>query len=212
MRHISIKLLARSRKISDWCHVPTGWFKKATSASRESWSILAWRCIIVESNELYDWNSTVACFDVISTWFNTWWRHQMETFSVLLALCEGNHRSPVDSHHKGQWRGALTMSLICSWTNGWANNRDAGDLRCHHAHYNVNVMKHVIPTPCCRSKLLSSALAMVAVIHSAFHFRDEIDVRQSFAQFKTKHQSKNHLTWRFGKWYTGLVFTFGGTM
>ena len=42
-----------------------------------------------------------------------WWRHQMETFSALLALCEGNHRSPVDSPHKGQWRGALMLSLIC---------------------------------------------------------------------------------------------------
>ena len=31
----------------------------------------------------------------------TWWRHQMDTISALLALCEGNHRSPVDSPHKG---------------------------------------------------------------------------------------------------------------
>ena len=30
----------------------------------------------------------------------TWWRHQMETFSALLALCAGN--SPVDSPHKGK--------------------------------------------------------------------------------------------------------------
>ena len=27
--------------------------------------------------------------------FRTWWRHQMETFSALLALCAGIHRSPV---------------------------------------------------------------------------------------------------------------------
>ena len=26
---------------------------------------------------------------------------------MLLALCEGIHRSPVDSPHKGLWRGAL---------------------------------------------------------------------------------------------------------
>ena len=26
------------------------------------------------------------------------------------------------------------------WTNGWANNRDAGDMRRHHAHYYVTVM------------------------------------------------------------------------
>ena len=27
------------------------------------------------------------------------------------------------------------VSLICAWTNDWANNRGAGDLRCHRAHY-----------------------------------------------------------------------------
>ena len=40
----------------------------------------------------------------------------------------------------GHWGGALMFSLICIWTNGWANNRDAGDLRCHCAHYDVTVM------------------------------------------------------------------------
>ena len=34
--------------------------------------------------------------------FFSWWHHQMETFSTLLALCEGNHRSIVDSLYKGQ--------------------------------------------------------------------------------------------------------------
>ena len=71
-----------------------------------------------------------------------WWRHQMKPFSVLLGLSGGIHQSPVHSPHKGQWRGALMFSLICAWTNGWANNRDAGDLRRHRAHYNVTVMIH----------------------------------------------------------------------
>ena len=46
----------------------------------------------------------------------------------------------VDSRHKGQWCGALMFSLICAWTNGWANNPDAGDLRRHSAHYGTTVM------------------------------------------------------------------------
>ena len=50
------------------------------------------------------------------------------------------HRSPVNSSHKGQWRGALMFSLICARINGWINNRKAGDLRRHHAHYDVTVM------------------------------------------------------------------------
>ena len=70
----------------------------------------------------------------------TWWRHQMETSSALLALCAGNSSVPVNSTHKGQWRGALMFSLICAWTNDWVNNREAGDLRCHRAHYGVIVM------------------------------------------------------------------------
>ena len=42
--------------------------------------------------------------------------------------------------HKGQWRGTLIVSLIHAWTNGKANNRAAGDLRRHRAHYDVTVM------------------------------------------------------------------------
>ena len=67
-----------------------------------------------------------------------WWRHQMETFSALLALCAG---WPVNSPRKGQWRGVLMFSLICAWINDWVNNREAGDVRRHRAHYNVIVMR-----------------------------------------------------------------------
>ena len=52
----------------------------------------------------------------------------------------GNHRLPVNFPHTGQWSGALMFSLICAWINGWVNNREAGDLRRHHAHYDVSVM------------------------------------------------------------------------
>ena len=65
----------------------------------------------------------------------------MKTSSALLALCEETgHRSPVDSHHKGQWRGALMFSLIRAWRNGPENNRYVGDLRRHRAHYDVTVV------------------------------------------------------------------------
>ena len=70
----------------------------------------------------------------------SWWRHQMETFSVLLPPVRRIHRWPVDSPHKGQLRGALFFSLICAWTIGWINNREAGDVRRHRTHYEVTVM------------------------------------------------------------------------
>ena len=49
----------------------------------------------------------------------------------------GIPRSPVNSPHKGQWRGALMISLICVWINGWVNNREAGDLRRYRVYYDV---------------------------------------------------------------------------
>ena len=64
----------------------------------------------------------------------------METFSELLVIYAVIHRSPVNSTHKGQWRGALMFSLICTWINGWVSNREAGDLRRQQAHYDVIVM------------------------------------------------------------------------
>ena len=55
----------------------------------------------------------------------------------------GIRRSPVNSPRKGQWGGALMFSLICAWTNVWINNRYAGHLRRHRAHYDVTVMIHL---------------------------------------------------------------------
>ena len=72
--------------------------------------------------------------------FKSWWRHQMETFYALLGLCAGNSPVPVNSPHKGQWRGALMFSVICAWINDWVNNREADDLRRHCGYYDVSVM------------------------------------------------------------------------
>ena len=41
--------------------------------------------------------------------------------------------------HKGQWRRALIISLICGCIT--INNREAGDWRRHRTHYDVTVMK-----------------------------------------------------------------------
>ena len=35
------------------------------------------------------------------------------------------------------------FSLIYAWTNSWVNNREAGDLRHHRAHYDVIVIESV---------------------------------------------------------------------
>ena len=58
-------------------------------------------------------------------------------FPCYRPFVRGSHQSPVNSQHKGQWRGALMFSLICSWINAWVNNGEAGDLRRNRAHYDV---------------------------------------------------------------------------
>ena len=70
----------------------------------------------------------------------SWWRHQTETFSALLALCAGN--SPVTGEFPSQRpvTGSFDVSLVCAWINGWVNNCKAGNLRHHRAHYDVIVM------------------------------------------------------------------------
>ena len=64
------------------------------------------------------------------------WKH----FPRCWPFVRGIHRSPVNSPHKCQWRGALMFSLICVWINGWVNNREASDLRRYRAHCDITVM------------------------------------------------------------------------
>ena len=45
-----------------------------------------------------------------------------KNFPRYWPFVRGIHRSPVNSPHKSQWRGALVFSLICVWINGWVNN------------------------------------------------------------------------------------------
>ena len=55
----------------------------------------------------------------------------------------GIHQAPVNSSHKGKWRGSSMCSLICAWTNGWANYWNAGYLRRHRAHYDFIAMTYI---------------------------------------------------------------------
>ena len=107
--------------------------------------------------------SYIACIHPTLPSFYSWFGHWLATCSETKALSNempichddvikwkhfprywpfvrGIHRSPVNSPHKGQWRGALIFSLFCTWINAWVNNREAGDLRRHHAQYDVIVM------------------------------------------------------------------------
>ena len=97
--------------------------------------ISGWRMLYFISLRVYDHHSISWCCsglhdDAIK------WKH----FPHYWSFVQGIHRWPVKSPLKGQWRGALKFSLICTWTKGCANNRVAGDLRCHRGHNDVIVM------------------------------------------------------------------------
>ena len=78
----------------------------------------------------YDDKSIRPCYNLVNdasggicTNINTlrldlsWWRHQMETFSALLAICAGNSAGPVNSPHKGQWRELWCfLWSVLEWT------------------------------------------------------------------------------------------------
>ena len=63
--------------------------------------------------------------------WHAWWRHQMETFSALLAFCAGN--SLVTGEFPSQRPETRSFDV-------WVNNRDTGDTRRHGAHCDVTVM------------------------------------------------------------------------
>ena len=68
------------------------------------------------------------------------WKH----FPRYWPFVRGIQWSPVNFPHKGQWCGPLMFSFIYSWINRRVNNREAGDLRRHRAHYDVIVMFQTI--------------------------------------------------------------------
>ena len=98
--------------------------------AKSDWQRLIYRVLCKHNHR---WNQTLA-----------WWRHQIKHFPHYWPFVRGIHRSPGNSLHKGKWRGALMFSLICTWTNSWASNRDVGDMRRHRGHYDVIVMVNCI--------------------------------------------------------------------
>ena len=102
------------------------------------------------------------------------WKH----FPRYWPFVRGINRSPVNSPHKGQWRGALMSSLICTWINDWVNNRQAGDLRRHRAHYDDIVMLIYTHTYMCIYIKTSYIYVFPPLLTS------------------TRYVKQNHKTWR----------------
>ena len=141
--HVHIRQLFPSAKLgSSLCQAGVCWGGSGSSAllvDHENWSTN--HNITMKIEHLYlltSWSFLTYLIylshdDVIK------WKH----LPCYWPFVRGIHRSPVNSPHKGQWRGALMFSLICARINSWVNNREAGDLRHHRTHYDVIVMWRV---------------------------------------------------------------------
>ena len=122
------------------------------------WCVLAYSCLwncypishiqtvspsmdmeILGSKFPFDWNSSCK-HTVQSIDFPPWWRHQMETFSALLAICGGN--SPVTGEFPAQRPVSRSFDIffVMRLNKRLSNNGEAGDLRRYGAHYDVAVM------------------------------------------------------------------------
>ena len=123
------------------------------------WTIADMSIIHVLENSIWRssnsdfWHTMQKCFLIQSHDDVIIWKH----FPRYWPFVRGIHRSPVNSPHKGQWRGALVFSLICAWINGWINNREADDSRHHRSHYDVSVKCFI---PCNSSFSLSCQLVL----------------------------------------------------
>ena len=115
----------------------------------------------------------------------TWWRHQMETFSALLALCVWNSPIPLTKASDAELRCFL-------WAAPWINNREASDLRRHRAYYDVIVMMLSLSVSQLRVSLSSSG----RVIHTRTStWSGEILIWHHPMSLMCHHVSVN-FTWR----------------
>ena len=86
---------------------------------------------------------------------NTWWRHQMEKFSALLALCARN--SPVTGEFPAQRPGTQSFDVLFDLCLYKRLSREAGDLRRHRAHYAIK-------------RLTESSSGVTTKLHMSLHF------------------------------------------
>ena len=104
---------------------------------------------LIQAGVLYAMIFPVSPWCSVTWWYNKYhlqkegvhddiikWRH----FRITGPLCREftSHRwiPGTKVSHAELW----CFSLICVWANSCANKTDAGDLRCHRAHYDITVM------------------------------------------------------------------------
>ena len=133
------------------------------------WSVLGplFRSVIYDKSGESIGLSCASYYHTRSKWFtislrmSTWWRHQMEIFSALLAICAGN--SPVPGEFPAQRPVTRSFDVYFDLrpNKGWVNNGEAGDLRRHRAHCDVIAMQY--PVSIKRHHLTSTDISIIKV-------------------------------------------------
>ena len=72
---------------------------------------------------------------------DTWWRHQMETYSASLALCAGNSPAPDEFPAKRPVTQSFDVFFDLRPNRRLSKRGEAGDMKRHRAHYDVIVMR-----------------------------------------------------------------------
>ena len=75
-----------------------------------------------------------------SSLHQTWWRHQMKTFSALLALCVENSPVPGEFSTQRPVTRSFDVFFYLHLNKPLSKQSKAGDLRRHWAHCDVSVM------------------------------------------------------------------------
>ena len=110
------------------------------------WSRTSWRCVVCMDIALFlsyrNWAS-LNCLTHFLFLRDTEKVMIMrpDRYSIVVWICRTYHDDVIKwKHFPRHWPLCGEFSLICVWINGWVNNREAGDLRRHRGHYDVNVM------------------------------------------------------------------------
>ena len=155
------------------------------------------KCVVISLN--YSQMSTVQLSDqpILNTYYGSIGLIKWKHFPCYLLFVRGIHGSPVNSPHRGQWRGALMFSLIWAWINRWVNNRETGDWRRHRAHYDVIVMTIITVTvndfTLNTTNILAQTNITIHVIQHAYKFGC-VHFCYNLSIYNTKQTQQNHVT------------------
>ena len=123
-------------------------------------------------------------------------------FQRYWPFVRGIHRSPVNSLHKSQWLGTLMVSLVCAWTNNWANNGNTGDFRRRRAYYDGNAVASSVSL-CERSmhQILDKHRGLVST-YFIIHFKHHLTQLNNKYLTRISHYIDNHIQWlMLTSWY-----------